>query len=239
MVATFERAKPKEGVVYKGKAWNADAKGKNTTSNYFPLIIGPEYIWLGPTFSIPLDWQVVAEPLGPGFKLIWHNVYENKNEAMALCIRTFFGYDKEKRDEIVRLVNQASKTRASVVTPETASTVSVTASQCEACGATGARLYDYHTVMSYFFSYSCKMRRHVLCTNHGRSKMLRYFIGNILLGSWGFSGLFGLDNLANCKMAYRNGAISKGQATIYSVLTFMPLFLLLSLIAFSIYSAIK
>ncbi|MCP4155172.1 MAG: hypothetical protein GY757_46030 [bacterium] len=231
----FERKKPKQDVYFRGRVWYADEKGKDEGNTPLPIVIGPEYIWFSRDFSIPLAWVTNVQAQGSGFYLEWKNELNGESEGNIFCVRTFFGYNTEKRDEIIEAVREARQHCLSM--GQTAETAAAIPKVCEKCQAEDAGLYDFLRVFSYAFNYSVTTKRIVLCKRHGGSAFFKYYFLNLFFGFFGIWGVIGYGNWNNAKMLYQNQAITSGRLLFYKSLALLPLALLLTLIMWAIFSA--
>jgi len=236
MANFFEKPKPKQNIFFNGYLYPADDRGKCLNATRMLVVIGPEYVWLGRELSIPLDWSLRMEVLGPGFALSWINPLNQKQEVMFLCIRTFFGYDKDKTGKFRQALETAVgqfKGHSTYVTGQEVSS----ATACQICGAFPAQIYDFDSTLSFFLSFWIRPKRYLLCPLHGGRVFFRTFWINMVLSFFGVVGWLGVTNRKNCRTAFSNGALSEFQKKLHLTATLLPAAMLLFLILLVIFNS--
>jgi hypothetical protein len=227
MKSIFEKSKPKGNIYFKGNLYLADEKGKATNTGSIPIVVGPEYVWLGKSLSIPLDWEINMEPVGPGFGLNWLNPLNNQLEFQYFCFRTFFGYNKEKIVRLRQALSDATghfKGSGIAMNWKDASVKT----NCQVCGEFPAMVYNLQETLSIFLSYSIRPKKYLFCPKHGRRFFLRAYWGSFFLSFFGIQGWKGTVNRENCRVALANKAITVRKEKIYRLLTYFPLLFLIT-----------
>jgi hypothetical protein len=230
----FRQKLDRKQVKYKTSVWPADSQGKASSQVRVLFALSDDYIWLSQDFSVPLSWLLSITEVGPGFLLTWKNPISSQNERAAFCIRTFFGYNKDKRDEIIQVVRQAMA-RAAVIPVRPEIALSEVSAICEKCGAQQAQVYDFQWLISVWLIWIKKPSRETLCHSHAKNRLLQVFASNFLLGNLGV-GVFGspLINLSNVNEAYIKGAISAGLASVFKAIGFIPYLLIAGLFVWTV-----
>lgn len=212
-------------MVYKTTAWPANERGKNDSTSRVLLASDGTHIWLGKELSVPLEWIISAEALGPGFLLVWDNPIERQQERAAFCYRTMFGHDTRKRDEAVQRISDLlapirvkranDEIRPGPLPPVgfDAEGEPAAASPCEVCGEQDARAYDLTSVISALFYYASHTRRTMMCARHGKIRVVLNTFGNMALGNFGITALITpFVIIKNVVHAKRRGAIGTALA---------------------------
>jgi len=177
-------------VDFRTSVYIANAKGKDVSNgSKLAFALNSEYLWIGSDFSVPLAWIEGAQPLGPGFVVIWQNQLNGRREQMALCARRLFGYNLKTRDELVMRVNNARRTAKSRPAPSVVAS-SVASNRCERCGAPNAQTQDYVYVVTFLLLFVTKPDRRVVCSHHARVLCVLNALFNLVLGSLGIAVIF-------------------------------------------------
>lgn len=235
----FRQPLRRRNVHFKTVVRHADGRGKDAGGNT-DFAIGSDYLWIAFDFSVPLEWITQVEPRGPGFLVTWENPIERSEESAAFCIlRTGFGYNTKRRDDLVRRVREAV---ANATTAPLVREVSIaqTMPSCENCGELRPKVFDF-TWFTSFLTYSiAKPDRRVLCRTHGASRLRAVITYNLILGNLGF-GVFvsPVINLRNIRAGRQSGAIEPSEAGIWTILVFWPYALLVTMVGSSIWSVVK
>lgn len=233
----FRERLRRRDATFKTVARNANEHGKDGGSNT-DLAIGPDYLWIAFDFSVPLSWISSVEPLGPGFIVVWDNPIEKSEEWASFCfLRTGWGYDTKKRDEVVGLIRDAaSKATWRPLVREVS--VAQTAPSCQKCADPNPRVYDFMWYTS-FLTYSIgKPDRVLLCPSHGASRVRVVTIYNLLLGNLGF-GVFvsPVVSLRNLRAARAGEALRAIETYAWIAVAFLPYALLAWLVGLSLWTA--
>lgn len=237
MKRIFEKSKPKGHFYFKGNLYLANEKGKATNTGSIPIVVGPEYVWMGKSLSIPLDWDIKMEPVGPGFGLNWQNPISNQLEFQYFCFRTFFGYNKEKTVQLRQALSDAADHFKGSGRAMNWQDVSVK-TNCQVCGEFSAMVYNLQETLSIFLSYSIRPKQYLFCPKHGRRGFLRAYWGSFFLSFLGIQGWKGTVNRENCQVALANNAITAGQEEVFRILSYLPLLFLVVILFLVIFIAL-
>ena len=218
----FRKPLRRKDVSFKTTVRGANEKGKDNDSGNTDFALNDDYLWISYDFSIPLAWINSVRDLGPGFMVSWHNPIENVDEMAAFCVRTFFGYNRKRRDDIVRRVREAAQRAHKRPQPVVAATAA-TIPRCQSCGATSPHQYDFQWMFSVGHILYSKPDRRLLCPRHARWRARLLFASNLITSNLGF-GFFvsPIINLANVKEAQKAGALGRIEAAIWITLGFFP-----------------
>lgn len=187
MENVFRDPLPHAGIEIKQRVWNATVAGKDNSRGDLTLTATKEKLWISNVASIPLAWFTSFEPVGPGFRIIWLNKVSAKEESATFCIRTFFGYDTVRRDQLLqRLSDLAARARERNSTPLCST---VTGAVCEQCGVS-AVLVDLPKITNFLVYWIRRTDRRILCVSHARSAIRANAIRNTLMGTVGIPGVF-------------------------------------------------
>ncbi len=223
----FERKKPKGDLFFKGRVWNANDKGKDLGTGNNPILVGPEYIWFSKNLSVPIYWVKEIYPVGSGFFLKWHNEINKEEERAVLCVRTFFGYNIKKRDEIIQAIRKAKNIASPVAGSVELEAELIRAKGCEKCGNNEAKLYDFILSSSIGFTWQVRTERLYLCNVHARKAFKKFFRRNTFFG---FFGLLGRANVKNAQTLYEKKVISLAEFKKYKFLSFIPIMTLIIIV---------
>lgn len=234
----FRQPLRRKEVLIKTQVRQANAEGKDAGGNT-DFAISNEYLWIAFYFSVPLAWIREVEPLGPGFVVAWENPLENREESAAFCIlKTGWGYNTKKRDELVRRLRDAvARAGAAPVPVQIAAAPSTTS--CQLCGELNPRVFDFSWFTSFMVFSISKPDRRVLCSPHAASRLRAVTVYNLIIGNLGF-GMFvsPIVSLGNILQVRRAGAITWPEAAFWTVLVFWPYVLLATLVGWSIWYAV-
>ena len=238
----FKQAKPKENVFFKGLIWDADETGKKKRlASPVRIAVGPEYIWLESGWSIPLNWHLRLDPLGPGFRLTWVNPLATRADAAGeaddgpreqhidFCLRGFVGYSAKKS----RLFQQRLQEAVRLFPGQTRDPDS-----CQVCGVRPAYLFTFTSGFSFIHYSGSQRAEYALCRPHGRERFQRIYRRNywaMLLGPLGWVG--GI-NRSNCRVALAAGAISPRRCRWLILATYLPLVLMVLGILYGFYAMV-
>jgi hypothetical protein len=239
-----ETANPFRHPLYRNSAsfrttvWQANDEGKDTSSGKTDFAIGDDYLWISYDFSVPLQWITLVEDRGPGFVIAWRNHLTGANEAAAFCVRTAFGYDRKRRDELVALVKSAITSARS--RPGNATVAQAEAApRCEVCGAPNPHVYEFTWMASVFMFLLSKPNRRVLCTQHAKWRTRRVVFTNLIISNLGLGVLISpIFCLRNIREARKGGAISAVEAALWLMVGFVPYLAIGYLVGWSIWYAI-
>ncbi|MGV8039094.1 MAG: hypothetical protein AB2L07_03140 [Thermoanaerobaculaceae bacterium] len=227
----FRQPVPKSGVLLTAKLWTANHKGKDDSRASLQIMATSEYVWLGRDLSIPVAWLKGLEAVGPGFRLAWSNPIDQSEEHAFFCIRTFFGYNTQKRDELLaRLGELAAASKANPVPPVVQQTAAVV--QCEVCGSPLAEQYNLHWYINVLFYWVSRPDRKLLCRDCASSKVRLMLLSNSLLGSLGFPGAIvgPYTTWVAAQEARRVGLVSLPAGLLLTVMSAAPILAILLLV---------
>ncbi len=212
----------KKDVLFKERLWNATPEGKDASTGDLKAVANHEYLWLGRSISIPLAWIREVTPTGPGLTIVWSNEIESELEGASFCIRSFFGYNKKKRDRFIETIADLAD-RASHADAPAAVQESENAPTCQVCGAQGKQ-YDFRRVINVLIYWAARKDRAVLCRAHARRRLHLNLLFNSLLGVWGLPGIFAtpVTNVMESKQPRREGIISLAAVCGYFFLSCFP-----------------
>lgn len=235
----FRQPLRRKNALYKTYVRNALANGKDAGSNT-NFAIGKDYLWIAFDFSVPLAWIREVAPLGPGFVVTWDNPIERREESAAFCIlRTGWGYNTKKRDDLVRRVREAVSQTTFRPTPETVA-VAATASSCQVCPSRDPRVFDFQWFTSFLVYSINKPDRRVLCLEHGASRFRMVTAYNLVAGNLGVGALVSpVISIRNIRHTRGSGAISRPEAVVWTTLALWPYLILGWLIAGSLWAVIR
>ena len=227
----------RKNVHFKTTVRQANASGKDAGGNT-DFAIGDDYLWIAFDFSIPLAWITEVAPVGPGFYVAWQDPISKREEAATFCIlRTGWGYNDKRRDELVARVRDAMRTvtaKPRVVEITTAETLP----KCQRCGELNPQVFDF-TWFTNFLSYSIsKPDRRVLCLPHGAQRVRLITAYNLLFGNLGF-GIFvsPVISFRNIRGARALGAIGEIEAGLWTAIAFLPYAALATAVGWSLWFA--
>jgi hypothetical protein len=218
----FRQPLRRKDVLFKTVVRQANAQGKDAGGNT-DFAISSEYLWIAFYLSVPLAWIRDVEPLGPGFMVVWENPLEKREEAAAFCIlRTGWGYNTRKRDDLVRRLREATGNAETAHVPARIPAVPSTPS-CQVCGELNSRVFDFSWFTSFMVLAISKPDRRVLCLLHAASRLRAVTVYNLIIGNLGL-GVFvsPMVSLRNIQQARGAGAITKRESAFWTVLVFWP-----------------
>jgi len=224
----FREPLPRTGIVLQQRVWNATPEGKDASRGDFKLIATNEKLWISNVLSIPLSWFVAFEPVGPGFRIRWTNKLTGVEEGATLCVRTFFGYDTARRDELVKQLAELSA-RARTATPSPAAT-SPANLRCERCDSTAVTLLDLPKITNFLVYWIHRTDRRLLCAQHAQAAIRANALRNALTGTIGIPGAV-VTPLAVWKTAAK---LSFGERIALTSLAVLPAVLLLAFVLWGI-----
>jgi len=225
--------------VFKTTVRIADERGKDAGGNT-DFAFGDEYLWISFDFSVPLAWIREVEPLGPGFEIVWENPIENREESAAFCIlRTGWGYNTKKRDELMQRVRDAVSKADARPMPQKIAVAEMRAG-CQVCGEAQTRTFDFQWFTSFMVITISKPDRRVLCSRHAATRTRLVTLYNTILGNLGFgafvSPVISWRNIRDVRAA---GAISAPEAAIWMALASWPYLLIAAMLGWVVWFVIK
>ena len=233
----FRQPLRRKNVHFKTVVREGNAEGKDAGGNT-DFAIGDDYLWIAFDFSVPLTWITRVEPLGPGFLVVWRNPITREEEGASFCIlRTGWGYNSKKRDDLVRRVQEAvAKAAVRPAKPEIAAARAIPA--CQSCGDLKPHVFDFTWLTSVLAYTINKPDRRLLCRPHGARRLRAVTLYNLIMGNLGW-GVFAspIINLRNIRMAQQAGAINKVEASIWIAVAFWPYAMLLAAVSWSLWFA--
>jgi hypothetical protein len=218
----FRRRLRRKDVSFKTTVRGANSEGKDNDSGNTDFALNDDYLWISYDFSIPLAWITDVGNVGPGFMVSWDNPIEHVEESAAFCVRTFFGYNRKRRDDLVRRVFEAAERAHKRPQPAVAA-AAATIPRCQSCGATSPHLYDFQWMFSVVHLLLSKPDRRLLCPNHARWRARLLFASNLVTANLGF-GFFvsPIINLRNVQEARKGDALGRIEAAFWIALGFFP-----------------
>lgn len=232
----FRQTLRRRDATYKTYARNGNEHGKDGGSNT-DFAIGNDYLWIRFDLSIPLVWITAVEQFGPGFLVAWQNPTDHTEECASFCfLRTGWGYNVKKRDEVLRRLREAvakAATRPRLAEVSRAETDPA----CQRCADPNARTIDF-TWFSCFLAYSIsKSDRRLLCPSCTSSRLRLVTIYNLLIGNLGW-GIF-----ASPMISFRNITAARAFASMHLlerwawILAFLPYAVLAWMAGWSLWTA--
>jgi hypothetical protein len=223
---------------FKTSVWQANEEGKDSSAGKTDFAVGDEYVWLAFDFSVPLRWVTAVEERGPGFLVAWENPINHTDEAATFCVRTMFGYDRKRRDEIVKLVNGAVVKAKSLPQPQVVAAAETTP-RCEVCGARNPGFYEFQWMTSVAAFLISKPDRRVLCPHHAKWRTRRVCLTNLITSNLGFGAFVSpIVNFANVREGQKRGGVRRPEAYVWIVLGSGPYIVLATLVGWAIWFAI-
>jgi hypothetical protein len=189
---------------------------------------------------VPLAWIRAVEPLGPGFEIVWENPIENREESAAFCIlRSGWGYNTKKRDELMQRVRDAVSRADARPTPQKIAVVEMRAG-CQVCGEAHAHTFDFDWFTCFVVHFIAKSDRRVLCARHGASRLRLVTLYNTIVGNLGL-GMFVSPVISwrNIRGVRAAGAISAPEAAIWMALASWPYLLIAWMLGWVVWFVIK
>jgi len=189
---------------------------------------------------VPLAWIREVEPLGPGFVIAWDNPVENQLESAAFCVlKTGWGYNTKKRDDLVRLVREAvSKAEARPV-PQKITAVENTAA-CQVCGEINPRSFDFQWFTSFMVFSISKPDRRILCSRHAASRLRIVTLYNTTVGNLGLGAFVSpVISFHNIQQVRAAGAVTLPETVIWMTLMSWPYLLIATMLGWVIWFVIK
>jgi hypothetical protein len=219
----FRRRLRRNDVTFRTVVRGANADGKDSGSGNTDFALNDDYLWISYDFSIPLAWITAIEDLGPGFVVGWSNPIDGTEEAAAFCVlRSGFGYNRKRRDELVRRVHEAAERARNRPQPVVAAAAAAIP-RCQACGAASPHLYDFQWMFSVGPAIFSKPDRRLLCPPHARWRARLLFASSLITSNLGFGFFISpIINLANVKEARKGDALGKFEAFLWATLAFFP-----------------
>jgi hypothetical protein len=234
----FRRRLRRKDASFKTTVRGANSEGKDNDSGNTDFALNDEYLWLSYDFSVPLAWITNVGNVGPGFMVSWNNPIEGVEEASTFCVRTFFGYNRKRRDELVRRVLEAAQRAHKRPQPAVAA-AAATIPRCQSCGITSPHLYDFQWIFSVGHLMLSKPDRRLLCAAHARWRARLLFASNLIAANLGF-GFFvsPIINLSNVQEARKADALGRVEAAFWIILGFFPYALLAWLLGWVVWYVI-
>ncbi|HSP34646.1 MAG TPA: hypothetical protein VLU46_10055 [Thermoanaerobaculia bacterium] len=225
-------------VSFKTSVWQANELGKDSSSGKTDFALNDEFLWIAYDFSVPLRWITSVDPLGPGFVVTWRNRLSGEDEGAAFCVRTMFGYNLKKRDELVASVSAAA--RAAAARPEAPAISAARAfPRCQVCHAPEQHVYDFNWLFSVVAFWISKPDRGVLCRTHARRRFRTLATSNLIAGNLGFGAFISpIFSLANVREARKAHAIGSTEAFVWTALGFWPYALFAWIVIWAIWYAV-
>ena len=189
---------------------------------------------------MPLAWIREVEPLGPGFVVAWENPIENRMESAAFCIlRSGWGYNTKKRDELMHRVRDAVSKADARPVPQKIAVVEMRAG-CQVCGEAQARTFDFQWFTCFLMYAISKSDRRVLCSRHGASRLRFVTLYNTIIGNLGL-GMFVSPVISwrNIREVRAAAAISAPEAAIWMALASWPYALIAWMLGWVVWFVIK
>ena len=219
----FRRRLRRKDVSFKTKVRGANNEGKDNNSGNTDFALNDEYLWISYDFSIPLAWITDVGNLGPGFMISWENPFEHVEETAAFCVRTFFGYNRKRRDELVRRVLEAAERARQRPQPVVAA-AAASIPRCQVCGASSPHLYDFQWMFSVGHLLMSKPDRRLLCPPHARWRARLLFASNLITSNLGFGFFISpVINLANVKEARKGEALGPSRSLLLDHPRLLPI----------------
>lgn len=234
----FRRRLRRKDVTFKTKVRGANNQGKDNDSGNTDFALNDDYLWISYDFSIPLAWITGVAAVGPGFMVSWNNPIEGVEEAAVFCVRTFFGYNRKRRDDLVRRVLEACERAHERPQPAVAA-AAATIPRCQSCGVTSPHQYDFQWMFSVGHLLLSKPDRRLLCPPHARWRARAVFASNLITSNLGFGFFISpIINLANVKEARKAGALGRIEAALWITLGFFPYGLIAWMLAWVVWYVI-
>jgi hypothetical protein len=207
--------------------WIARSDGKDSSQGKTRIVADHDYIWFGRDLSVPLAWISEVSAVGPGFQVVWEDRTSGTIEAGVFCIRTMFGYNLEKRDQVVSTLGDLVSAVRSVGASQTIAAAEQT-STCDVCGSAEASVYDFEWIINVLFYWMRKPGRQVLCKFHANRNLRKEMLSNALLGSLGLPGLFmtPIITVTQGRAAVRANLLLPFEIFVYFLLSLVPAALL-------------
>ena len=224
----FRQPLPKTDIQVKTGVWLARPDGKDSSGGKTKIVANSEYIWFGQDLSVPLAWVSDVSAVGPGFQVVWEDRTSGITEAAVFCIRTFFGYNRKVRDQLVSTLHELVSAARSVGAPQTIAAAEQ-ASTCEVCGSTGASAYDFEWTINVLLYLIRKPDRRILCKKHATRRLRMVFLSNALFGSLGLPGLFmtPIFTLVQGRAAIRSNLVGVTEVLVFFLVSIVPAGLLI------------
>jgi len=218
----FRRRLRRKDVTFKTNVRGANAQGKDNNAGNTDFALNDDYLWISYDFSIPLAWITHVGDMGPGFVVSWHNPIEDVEEAAAFCVRTFFGYNRKRRDELVRRVREAAERARNRPQPAVAAAAAAIP-RCQVCGVTAPHQCDFEWMFSVGHLFFSKPDRRLLCPKHARWRARLVLASNLITANLGF-GFFvsPIFCIGNVQIARKAGALGRVEAALWITLGFFP-----------------
>lgn len=234
----FRRPLRRKEVTFKTTVWQANAEGKDNSTGKTDFALNDEYLWTSYDFSVPLAWITAVQTLGPGFLVAWKNPLDHTEEASAFCVRTMFGYNRKRRDQLVERVEQAVAQAKKRPAPVAAATT-VAIPRCQVCSATDSRLYDFEWMISVVALMLNKPDRRLLCLRHAKWRARRVLLSNLVTSNLGFGAFISpIVNLRNIQEAQKGPALASVEARLWMAIGFAPYAVFAYLVGWAIWYAI-
>ena len=202
----FRQKLRRKATTFRTRVWRANEKGKDEGAGKATLALSETFLWLDVDFSLPLAWVTEVARLGPGVQVTWENRIDGEEECAAFCIRTMFGYNEKRADELVTVLQQAVAAAA----PTSASRFEAApdSHRCEVCGAGGAVTHDFELMLSAIYYFVRREKRYVLCPRPARGRLVLFTLGNLILANFGLS-IFASPAISarNIHRARKKGAV--------------------------------
>ena len=235
----FRQPLRRKNVTFKTTVRLANADGKDGGGNT-DFAINDEYLWIAFDFSVPLAWIREVEPLGPGFVVTWENPLENGQESAAFCIlKSGWGYNTKKRDELMGRVRDAFSKAAARPVPQKIAVVEMRPG-CQKCGDDHPYVFDFEWFTCFLVHFINKSDRRVLCARHGASRLRLATLYNTIFGNLGLgvfvSPVISWRNIRGVRAA---GAISAPEAAIWMALASWPYLLIAWMLGWVVWFVIK
>ena len=218
----FRRHLRRKDVSFKTTVRGANSEGKDNNSGNTDFALNEDYLWISYDFSVPLAWITDVGDLGPGFMVGWSNPIERVEEAAAFCVRTFFGYNRKRRDDLVRRVREAAERAHQRPQPAIAA-AAATIPRCQVCSATSPHQYDFEWMFSVGHLLLSKPDRRLLCPKHAGWRARLLFASNLITANLGFGFFISpIINLRNVQVARKGHALNRFEAALWITLGFFP-----------------
>jgi len=175
-------------VITKARLWLAKENGKDASQGETRLTVSQEYLWFGRDLSVPLAWVTQVDPVGPGFRIVWEDRVSGRPEGAVFCIRTMFGYNKKKRDQLVSQLQNLAQ--AATEQPKPVAVVQAeTLTTCEKCNDMQTYVIDFDWIINVLVYWVRKPDRRILCLNHAAHRFRANLFFNAVLGTLGIPGI--------------------------------------------------
>jgi len=234
----FRQRLRRKNTTFKTVVWQANEEGKDNSTGKTDFALNDEYLWMSYDFSVPLRWITTIEDLGPGFAIGWENPLQKTKEWAAFCVRTMFGYNRKRRDDLVLRIREAvarARTRPEPVVAAAAATIP----RCQVCGDTDPAVYDFEWMISVVHLMLNKPDRRILCRKHGRWRARLVCASNLVTSNLGFGAFISpIFNMRNVQVARHGGALGSLEGAIWTTIGFAPYAVLALLVGWAIWFAI-